>query len=328
MKCLLVAALILPFLSISIVSGQTSDPAFYPPASPDDIQGLWVWRGRWITKPAERAELVAFCKRLGINRLLVQGSFIAGAEGNPILEFPSELHALIVDAATEGIAVEALDGARDMAVRENWPQTLAKLDALLAFNRTLPVGAKLAGIHYDIEPYLMKEWKQGDAQRETLMLNLLVFLDEAKKRIHQDDRSLTLAADIPFWYDNKTKPGDTCVLEYNGQVKNLHQHVQDICDYVGVMSYRRRATGGNSVEQVIENEINYAAQIGKFVVPALETIELKDDPQISFFGSTPEEFWKAHNQVRAAFGHNPGFGGMLTHSYDGMRNLHGNASKE
>lgn len=301
---------------------------FQPPTTLNDIQGLWVWRGRWITKPADRAELVAFCKRLGINRLLVQGSFIAGAEGNPTLEFPSELRALIVDAATQGIAVEALDGARDMAVRENWPQTLAKLDALLAFNRTLPVGAKLAGIHYDIEPYLMKEWKQGAAQRQTLMLDLLAFLDEAKKRIAQAGSQLTLAADIPFWYDNKTELGDSCLVEYNGQAKNLHQHIQDLCDYVGVMSYRRRATGGNSVEQIIENEINYAAQIGKFVVPALETIELKDDPQISFFGSTPEEFWKAHNQVRAALDQHPAFGGMFTHSYSGMRDLYDNTRSE
>lgn len=94
------------------------------------------------------------------------------------------------------------------------------------------------------------------------------------------------------------------------------------------MSYRRRAVGGNSVEQIVKNEVNYAARIGKFVVPALETIDSKDDPQISFFGSAPEEFWDVHNQVRAAFDRHLGFGGMFTHSYAGMRALYTNASDD
>jgi hypothetical protein len=94
------------------------------------------------------------------------------------------------------------------------------------------------------------------------------------------------------------------------------------------MSYRRNATGRKSVGQVIENEINYAAQIGEVVVPALETIELKTDPQISFFGSSPEEFWKVHNQIRAAFDQHSGFGGMFTHSYRGMRDLYDNTSEK
>ena len=90
-----------------------------------------------------------------------------------------------------------------------------------------------------------------------------------------------------MWYDAKTDPKDNCVLEFNGQTKNLHQHIQDICDYVGIMSYRTSALGPNSVSQHIESELAYAEKINKKVCCALETIELKDTPQITFYDSNP-----------------------------------------
>lgn len=316
MKHLLTIVLILVCGLGSAARGEASRA----PADPAGIQGLWVWQERWYAQPDQRAALLDFCDRHGFNRLLVQ-VHLDHANGRPAFRHPDGYRALVIDAAARGIAVEALDGAKDMAMRENWPRTLAILDAILAFNRTLPDDARLAGIHYDIEPYIMDAWEQSDAQRQAIMLDLLAYYDEAKKRLAEDGAGLTLAADIPFWYDNKTEPGDSCVVAYNGRTKNLHQHIQDICDYIGIMSYRRSATGDNGVVQVVQSEIDYAAEIGKVVTPALETIELKDVPQITFFGATPEEFWRVHNEVRAALGDHPGFGGMLTHSYRGAREL-------
>ena len=95
---------------------------------------------------------------------------------------------------------------------------------------------------------------------------------------------MTLSVDIPMWYDNKTDAKDNCVVAFNGQTKNFHEHIQDITDYVGIMSYRQKAMGPNSTSVHIASEMTYAEKIGKFVVPAFETIELKDTPQITFFG--------------------------------------------
>jgi hypothetical protein len=132
---------------------------------------------------------------------------------------------------------------------------------------------------------------------------------------------MMLAFDIPFWYDNKTQPNDNCVLTYDGQEKNLYQHMLDVCDYIGIMSYRRNALGSNGVLQHIQAELDYARKIGKKITPALETIELKGTPTITFFGMPASAFWTQHNLIRQTLRNDPAFGGVLTHSYRGLQQL-------
>lgn len=307
----LVCALILALNPAVQASASTGSP---------DIQGLWVWRFEWMSTPEAREELLSFCESHGYNLILMQVHLDKKAQPMTFRD-PDAMRALVVDAAQRGIKVEALDGAKDMALEENWPTTLAILDTVLAFNATLPDDAKLAGIHYDIEPYILPAWKQGGETRMKIMQDLLAFYTQARTRLDEAGPGMTLSSDIPFWYDNKIDEGDSCVLEFNGQTKNLHQHIQDLCDYVGIMSYRRSATGSNSVTHVVQAELDYAEQIGKFITPALETIELKDVPQITFYGQPAEQFWATHAEVIDTLKDRPGFGGMLTHCYRGMRDL-------
>ena len=288
------------------------------------IRGLWVWKSEWFRTAEARAELLNFCRDHGLNRLLVQVHLDPG-HTEPTLEFPEAFKALAIEAAEAGIAMEALDGAKDMAVAANQPRTKQILERILEVNAQLPDAAKLKGVHYDIEPYLMPEWKADDASRQTIMRDLLTFYTWARQRLEQDGSGMLLSADIPFWYDSKNAPGDNCVITFNDQTKNLHQHIQDICDYVGIMSYRRSAVGRNSVTSVIQEELEYAESIGKQVTPALETVELKDVPQITFFGTSPQQLWEQYNLVVETLEDRPGFGGILLHCYRGLRDLHGMA---
>ncbi len=284
----------------------------------DPIQGLWVWRFEWIATPESREELLGFCEKHGYNLVLMQ-VHLDDNSGTPVFRDPVAMRKLVIDAAARGIAVEALNGEKSMALEENWPRTLAILDAILTFNETLPDNAKLAGVHYDIEPYLLPEWKEGGEKRLKIMEDLLAFYVLAKAKIER--QGMALACDIPFWFDEKVSEGDSCILEFNSETKNLHQHIQDLCDYVGIMSYRRHATGNNSVTQHVESELAYAEKIGKLVMTALETVELKDVPQITFYGQPEEDFWNTQAEVIEALKDRPGFGGMLTHCWSGMREM-------
>ncbi|WP_145444580.1 hypothetical protein [Mucisphaera calidilacus] len=286
------------------------------------IQGLWVWHSEWYVDDDYRAEMLAFARQHGYNLLMVQ-VHLDESSGKPELAYPDAFRRLIIEASALGVSVEALDGDKDMAMRRNWPRTFAILDLILDFNASLPEGSRLAGVHYDIEPYIKPAWRESQASRDQIMLDLLAYYDQARARIEASQQNLTLAADIPFWYDSKIELGDSCIITYRGETKNLHQHIQDICDYIGIMSYRRRAVGQNSVVSVIENELVYAEEIGKFVLASLETIELADTPQITFHGMGSEAFWTTHHEVVRRLKDRPGFGGMLSHSYRGMRDLHG-----
>merc|ERR1711879_1081270 len=99
---------------------------------------------------------------------------------------------------------------------------------------------------------------------------------------------------------------------YNDQTKNFYQHILDVSDYIGIMSYRTKAQGSNGVLKHVQSELDYARKIGKTIVPALETIELKSSPTITFFGKPASEFWIEHNKVRQALADDPAFGGMFT----------------
>lgn len=291
-----------------------------PPIPAQGIQGLWVWSSEEFATSKAQEELLGFSKANGINRLLVQIHFVKDAQP-PRLRYPQEIADLVAKAAEMGIGVEALDGAPLMASAINQPRTLAELDAILDWNRSLPEKARLRGMHYDIEPYISAEWRTGQAQRNLIMRDLLEFYRQARRRLDDQQLGLLLATDIPMFYDRKTDPDDHCILEFNGQTKNLYQHLIDMCDYVGIMSYRRNALGRNSVVEHVENELNYAQSVGKTVCPALETIQLKQDANITFFGTSIGEFWTQHNRVRQTLQDRPGFGGMLTHSYRGLRDL-------
>lgn len=270
---------------------------------------------QFVATDKAQDDLFDFCKKYGFNRILLQIHL------DPQLKFiqPEQWKRFLKQARLRGIAVEALDGAPDMARKANWDNTLKILEAVLEFNEAQPQDERFVGIHYDIEPYVSPTWKKGDqVTRHEMMMEYLEFLAKARQRLAAVTPHMVMAADIPMWYDRK--PAEFSI-DFGGQTKNFHQHIQDLTDYIGIMSYRRKADGNNGVIAAVSDEMAYAEKIGKVVCPALETIKLKDEPTITFYGLPAERFWETKKAVESELSARPGFGGMLIHSYRGMREL-------
>ncbi|HXV74590.1 MAG TPA: hypothetical protein VD713_07660, partial [Sphingomonadales bacterium] len=235
-----------------------------------------------------------------------------------------DLAALVRLARQNGIAVEALEGDPQWALKERQGTFWPKLDALLAWNDAQPPESRLAGLHLDIEPYLLPQYKSSEKQR--VMREYLELLTEVRRKL--DGRGLLLAADIPFWYDSRGKDEpDNHIILFAGKEQFLSRHVQDICDYVAVMSYRQKAVGGNSITSVSEDEIAYGEQIGKKVFASVEMSEIRDTPTISFYGTDPALFREQLGMVMSKFGSRKSFGGVMIHHYKSFRQyLEGNPS--
>ncbi len=285
------------------------------------ITGLWVWQDRWVSDLAEQDRMLDFAEEHGINLFLVQIHQIGGGTLNPQLAYSEQLTRLIEEAGKRGIVIEALDGDKDQAREANQPATLAILKMILDFNASLTGEYRLGGVHYDIEPYILPGWQEAQS-RQVIMYDLVDFFADAKQMIADDEAAaamgFTLSSDIPMWYDAM---GEDATLEFNGKTANLHEHIQDLCDYIGIMSYRTHATGPNSVSEHIAAEVAYAESIGKFVCGALETLELPETPQITFYGQSADSFLATLEQVRMEHADRPGFGGMLIHCYASARAL-------
>lgn len=285
------------------------------------ITGLWVWQDRWVSDLAEQDQLLDFAEQHGINLFLVQIHQIGGGTLNPQLAYPEQLARLVEEAGKRGIVIEALDGDKDQASEANQPATLAILKMILDFNASLTGEYRLGGVHYDIEPYVLPGWEEAES-RQVIMYDLVDFFADAKQIIADDDAAsaigFTLSSDIPMWYDAM---GEDATLEFDGKIANLHEHIQDLCDYIGIMSYRTHATGPNSVSDHIYAEVAYAESIGKFVCGALETLELPETPQITFYGKSAASFIDTLAEVREEYADRSGFGGMLIHCYASAREL-------
>ena len=285
------------------------------------IFGMWVWHLKYIRDQNEQDGLIQFCQQHGINRVLMQIHFepYTAELGHPKLRHPKGLRRFLDQANRAGIAVEALDGQPGMGLDKKRSEALAKLDAILAFNKDLPGNARFSGVHYDIEPYTLPQW--NTPQRDEIMRQYLEFHDTARSKVHRHSPVMTLAASIPFWYDHKTTDKDRCVLEYDGQVKNFHQHIQDVTDYVAIMSYRCEAEGDDSISSHVQSEVDYAQRINRFACAGMETIQLNDTPDITFYGLPPKRFWSQKERVDELFEGYDGFGGVMVHDYQGFRRL-------
>jgi len=75
------------------------------------------------------------------------------------------------------------------------------------------------------------------------------------------------------------------------------------------------------VTEISSAALQYAEKTGKTVYPALETGLLKEEPNISFYGTTPDLLIQAVAGIHHEFASSPAFGGVLLHHYTSLRKL-------
>lgn len=275
-------------------------------AKPTDGLGMWVWSHSAFSTQNSRQDLVRFCINHDITHLDVHVK-MSSTGNKSTLKDADSFKDLILLAGQYQITTAALRGDPKMFFAEKHPQTLHELQAIIDFSNTLPVDAPFKGIKYDVEPYLTKKWRQKETTRETVMRDYLAFLRKARLILKDRALRLWLAVDTPFWWDN-----DEFILEFEGSRKRFSEHIQDLTDFIAIMSYRRSPQG---VLACVDGERRYANQIHKVIFPSLETTRLKKDARLSFWDVPPEEFWKVVPQLQEAAKADPAIGGVMLHCY-------------
>jgi hypothetical protein len=274
-----------------------------------DGLGMWVWSSAAFATREARQKLVHFCVQNHISHLDVHAK-ISGEGKTPTLENQGAFKDLILEASQSKITIAILRGDPRMFFAQKQEQTLNELRAIIAFSETLPQGVLLKGIKYDVEPYATKEWKARGEPRRAVMHDYLTFLRKARAVLQEEAPHLWLAVDTPFWWDQ-----DEFILEFEGMTLRFSEHVQNLTDFIVILSYGRDP---EKVLASVEGERKYAERIEKLVHPSLETIKLKEDPSISFWGVPAEEFWKTVNQIQKAAKSDPALGGVMIHNYRGL----------
>ena len=278
-------------------------------AQSTDGLGMWVWSNSSFSTQESKEKLVQFCLQHQIGHLDVHVE-ISWDGKKPVLQNPGVLKDLMVLAGQKNITTSILRGDPRMFFSQKHGQTLEELRTIMAFSQTIPKEALLKGIKYDVEPYATKEWKAGGETRRSVMHDYLAFLRKARLVLEEETPHLLLGADTPFWWDR-----DEFVTEFEGRSQHFSEHVQDLTDFIVIMSYWRDA---RKVLESVEAERKYAERIEKLVYPSLETIQLKQNPHISFWGVPADEFWKTVNQIQEVAKRDPVLGGVRIHNYRGL----------
>ena len=281
-------------------------------AEPAEALGTWVWSHSAFATPEARQSLVRFSKKNQIRHLDVHIRMFHDKDETGLRDSEA-FRALIGLAGEHNITTAALRGNPRMFFSGNHEKALGELRAIMAFSRTLPQDTMFRGIKYDVEPYLTEEWKAKGESRETVMEDYLSFLRLAGSILDDEAPRLWLAADTPFWWDK-----EELTLDFAGRRKRFNEHVQDLTDFIAVMSYRRSP---REVLNCVQGERMYAEKIHKVIFPSLETVKLKKNPQLSFHGMSKEELWKVVPDLMQAAKEDPAIGGLMIHCYRGLLDL-------
>ena len=243
-------------------------------------KAMWLWETRrLVSTPGAVEELVAFVVAHGFTDLFLQVPFEAPEGEHWAARFDAEGFARVVAALhAVGVRSHALDGAAWYARPEWHARVLATLDQLVEYNRTVAPAARLAGVRYDIEPYLLPEFEGH--HRERVLTDYLDLLGRIAVKARA--AGLDLGVDIPFWFDARDEvTGElTCVVAG----RPASEAIIDVVDDIGIMDYRTMAWGADGVIAHASGELAYAERVGKRVLIGLETVPLPDETLMVYDG--------------------------------------------
>jgi hypothetical protein len=247
-------------------------------------KALWVWNtAEILASKGLQQELLRFLRGQGFTRIFLQlpeGKNSGSIPGELTLD-PDKLRPLLTTLNGAGVAVSALDGFKDYALPDWHDGVLRTVENVIHYNRESAPSERFSGIHYDVEPYLLKGF--AGPRRQAFLQGYLELLEKIVQKTKPSQTHF--GVDIPFWYDASDElTGKPIPIAFRGVSKSTSEHVIDLVDEVAIMDYRTAAYGADGVIAMAQDELAYASKQGKTVFVGLETTELPDEELIDFNG--------------------------------------------
>ncbi|OWW20999.1 hypothetical protein [Noviherbaspirillum denitrificans] len=154
-------------------------------------RSMWVWDAReWMERPQA---VLARAQERNVKTLFVS----VPVSGEKVTE-PHRLAAFIRSARTVGIAVWSVDGDPRMVLPAEHAKTVARALAYAAYTDGAEPDARLAGMQFDIEHYLLPGYAPSAAALDKHYLSLARALKRAAA-------GMPLEFVVPFWWAEKAE---------------------------------------------------------------------------------------------------------------------------
>ncbi|MWV42356.1 hypothetical protein GRF59_01820 [Paenibacillus sp. HJL G12] len=260
------------------------------------VRGTYIWEANEVLQNSQ--EILDFAKEKKLNWLYVRLD----------LQQPfSAYRSFVKQASAAGIEVHAMGGHPIWALQENRTKMLKLVKYVKEYNRAAEGDERFHGIHLDIEPYVLPEWKADpDGVISQWTSNLDAFVTELKK-----DSSLQASMDLAVWLDKYKVPGEDI---------SLSKWMIDRMDHVSLMAFRDSANGSNGIVSVSKEEIAFADELGKPILISVEMKESHEGNHITFFEEGEEYMEGELAKLPDLLKDSSSYTGNVVHAYNYWKN--------
>ncbi|MDB6006071.1 MAG: hypothetical protein JWR15_3058 [Prosthecobacter sp.] len=291
--------------------------------SASEMRGMWVYKADEIASSAEASDqLFDFCAKRHITDLFWQVHFAKLDDGRRILKNAEPTHAFLQRAHARSLRIHALFGDPSHTLRAKHGIVFASADGVMAFNRDGPAAASFDGLHPDIEPHGLPQWKKADLKQKCDLLSQFVEVHhQTATRVHAADAKLVYGADIVFWLDKTSPEGQPVYpVTYQGVSKDAAKHLLDVVDQVAIMSYRDTAEGQNGIVALVAKTMAYADTSKSKVFVGAKMADIGPKME-SFYGKTEAQMMTALQPVETAYRSHPGYAGLAFFMYEAFKTM-------
>lgn len=280
------------------------------------VRALWVWSESddIALDSAAQNEFFSFIKAphgdasARINRVYLSGDsfdYKSLSEKNALRAFLKKAHG-------QGVSVEFLTGNSKWALPGQEYNAITRCERMIAFNaETSDPSERYDGMHLDIEPYLLPEWKTNagsglDAYNDDIQRTYADILTTCKQKMKDSGQNTTLSVDIPTWFSKATDTWNVITSESTP------------LDYITFMNYfDSEATflygyGGANKTGGVGPNLKQGGSIP--MVFGAETISF-EGTTISFYEEGFAAMEKVFDRAEEVFGSDSEFAGTAVHHY-------------
>ncbi len=288
-----------------------------------EMRGMWIYKTDAIVSSKEDSDqLFDFCAKRHITDLFWQVHFAKLPEGARSLENMEVTRAFLKRAHARSLRIHALFGDSSHSLKAKHGIVFASTDAVIGFNRVGPADARFDGVHLDIEPHGLPQWKKADlAQKCDLLSQFVEVNHKAALRAHAAHPMIIYGSDIVFWLDKTNAEGKTVYpVSYQGVMKDAAKHLLDVVDHVAIMSYRDTAEGQNGIVPLVAKTIAYADTCKAKVFVGVKMADIGPKME-SFYGRTEAQMMAALLPVDETYRTHPGYAGIAFFMYEAFKTM-------
>lgn len=256
-------------------------------------KGTWIWDTQ--TMKSDREEILAFAKQNGVTDIYLYVDLDHAT--------PEDYARFIIEASKEQIRVEALGGDPSWGLKEKRPYIQEFINWVGSYNTNVREEERFSGIHFDIEPYLLPEWK---TDQDVVLEEWLSNLEFVAKEVRLSS-GLKVSLDVPFWIDQIKVPGYADYSVSRWMLKRF--------DSLALMNYRDQADGKDGMVSHALDIVKEASSLKKSVIVGVEMAPSGEGDKATFYEegvqAMEQELEKTQDQLKK----HQGFQGFAIHGF-------------